>query len=51
MISPEAVAVRDQLIEKGLETPTVDNNLSQEQRYERIKKPNDRRHGYLRFKP
>lgn len=37
MISPEASAVRDQLIEKGLETPTVDNPLSQEQRYERIK--------------
>lgn len=37
MISPEASAVRDQLIEKGLETPTIDNNLSQEQRYERIK--------------
>lgn len=37
MISPEASAVRDQLIEKGLETPTVDNPLSQELRYERIK--------------
>ncbi|MBR9869182.1 MAG: GTP cyclohydrolase I FolE [Oceanospirillales bacterium] len=37
MISPEASAVRDQLIEKGLETPTVGNPLSQEQRYERIK--------------
>ncbi|WP_372738794.1 GTP cyclohydrolase I FolE [Neptunomonas sp.] len=37
MISPEATAVRDQLIEKGLETPTIDNMMSQEQRYERIK--------------
>lgn len=37
MISPEATAVRDQLIEKGLETPTIDNNMPQEQRYERIK--------------
>ena len=37
MISPEATAVRDQLIEKGLETPTIDNTMSQEQRYERIK--------------
>lgn len=37
MISPEAAAVRDQLIEKGLETPTVDTGMSQEQKYERIK--------------
>ncbi|EAR60707.1 GTP cyclohydrolase I FolE [Neptuniibacter caesariensis] len=37
MISAEAAAVRDQLIEKGLETPLVDNGMSQEQRYERIK--------------
>ena len=37
MISPEATAVRDQLIEKGLETPTIDTKMSQEQRYERIK--------------
>lgn len=37
MISPEAAAVRDQLIEKGLETPTLENGMSQEQRYERIK--------------
>ncbi|MCP4595497.1 GTP cyclohydrolase I FolE [Neptuniibacter sp.] len=37
MISPEAKAVRDQLIEKGLETPTFDNGMSEEQRYERIK--------------
>ncbi|MGH1460943.1 MAG: GTP cyclohydrolase I FolE [Neptuniibacter sp.] len=38
MISPEAVAVRDKLIEKGLETPTIDTGMSQEQKYERIKK-------------
>ncbi|WP_415885111.1 GTP cyclohydrolase I FolE [Neptuniibacter sp. QD37_6] len=37
MISAEAAVVRDQLIEKGLETPTIDNGLSQEQKYERIK--------------
>ena len=30
MISPEAAAVRDQLIEKGLETPTIDTGMSQE---------------------
>jgi len=37
MISADAAAVRSQLIEKGLETPTIDNGLTQEQRYERIK--------------
>lgn len=37
MISSEAMAVRDQLIDKGLETPTIDNDMPQEQRYERIK--------------
>jgi GTP cyclohydrolase I len=37
MISPEAAAVRDQLIEKGLETPTIDTGMSQEKKYERIK--------------
>ncbi|KXJ50299.1 GTP cyclohydrolase I FolE [Neptuniibacter pectenicola] len=37
MISAEASAVRDQLIEKGLETPTIDNGMNQEQRYEKIK--------------
>ncbi|BBB30284.1 GTP cyclohydrolase I FolE [Neptunomonas japonica] len=37
MISSEAMAVRNQLIEKGLETPTIDNRMPQEQRYERIK--------------
>jgi len=37
MISPEAAAVRDMLIEKGLETPTIDTGMSQEQKYERIK--------------
>lgn len=36
-MTPEAEAVRNQLIEKGLETPTLDTGLSQEQRYERIK--------------
>lgn len=37
MISPEAAAVREQLINKGLETPTIDNGLDQKQRYEKIK--------------
>ena len=37
MISAEAAAVRDQLNEKGLETPLVENGMSQEQRYEHIK--------------
>lgn len=37
MISSEASKVRDRLIEKGLETPTIDNGMSQEQRYEKIK--------------
>lgn len=37
MISAEAAAVRDQLIEKGLETPTIESPLSQDEKYERIK--------------
>ncbi|WP_415904245.1 GTP cyclohydrolase I FolE [Neptuniibacter sp. QD48_55] len=37
MISAEATAVRDQLIEKGLETPTVESPLTQDEKYERIK--------------
>ncbi|MCW8885311.1 MAG: GTP cyclohydrolase I FolE [Motiliproteus sp.] len=37
MISQEAQAVRDQLIEKGLETPLNQNQFSSEQKYERIK--------------
>lgn len=37
MISAEAAAVRDQLIEKGLETPTIDSPFSQQEKYERIK--------------
>lgn len=37
MISPEAEAVRNQLIETGLETPLVDNGLDNEQRYSIIK--------------
>ena len=36
-ISAEATLVRDALVENGLETPMVDNGLSNEQRYERIK--------------
>ena len=36
-ISAEATLVRDALVENGLETPMVDNGLSTEQRYERIK--------------
>lgn len=37
MISAEAAAVRDQLIEKGLETPTIESPLTQDEKYERIK--------------
>lgn len=37
MITPEAEAVRNQLIEKGLETPLIDNGLDNEQRYSIIK--------------
>lgn len=37
MISSEASKVRDRLIEKGLETPTIDNGMNQEQRYAKIK--------------
>ena len=36
-LSPEATLVRDTLIEQGLETPMIDNGLSSEQKYERIK--------------
>jgi GTP cyclohydrolase I len=37
MISQEAQAVRDQLIEKGLETPLNSISMTREQKYERIK--------------
>jgi len=37
MFSEEAKRVRNALIEKGLETPLVDNGLNSEQKYERIK--------------
>lgn len=36
-ISSEAALVRDALVEKGLETPMVENGLSAEQKYDRIK--------------
>ena len=36
-MKPEAELVRAVLIEKGLETPMVDNPLSQDQQYDRIK--------------
>jgi len=35
-LSPEAVLVRDTLIEQGLETPMIDTGLSPEQKYTRI---------------
>jgi GTP cyclohydrolase I len=35
-LSPEAARVRDTLIQAGLETPMVDNELSPESKYERI---------------
>lgn len=37
MITQEAAAVRDLLIEKGLETPLRENGMNHEQKYERIK--------------
>ena len=36
-LSPEARLVRDTLMEKGLETPMIDNGLSSDQKYQRIK--------------
>lgn len=36
-LSPEALLVRNLLIQKGLETPMIQNGLSQHERYERIK--------------
>ena len=36
-LSPEAYLVRDTLLEQGLETPMIENGLSSEQKYERIK--------------
>lgn len=36
-ISEDAKSVRDVLIERGLETPVVDNGLSRDQKYQRIR--------------
>ncbi len=36
-LSDEAIAVRGALLERGLETPMVANNLSRDQKYERIR--------------
>lgn len=36
-LSPEAVMVRRALVEKGLETPMIDNGLSRDEKYESIK--------------
>jgi GTP cyclohydrolase I len=36
-ISPEATLVRDTLIDQGLETPMIENGLSSDQKYERIR--------------
>ncbi|RMG33950.1 MAG: GTP cyclohydrolase I FolE [Gammaproteobacteria bacterium] len=36
-LTPEAILVRDTLIEQGLETPMIDNGLSNEQKFERVK--------------
>ena len=36
-ISAEAQCVRDALLEKGLETPLIDNGLSAEEKYQRIR--------------
>lgn len=37
MLTPEAITVRDVLIEKGLETPLIETPYSSEQKYERLK--------------
>ncbi len=37
LISEDARRVRDVLIERGLETPLIDNGLSRDQKYERIR--------------
>jgi len=37
-LSPEAMLVRDTLIENNLETPMIENGLDSEQKYERIRK-------------
>ncbi len=36
-LSPEAILVRDTLLEAGLETPMIETGLSEEQKYERIR--------------
>jgi len=36
-LSPEAILVRDTLVQMGLETPMIDNGLSAEQKYTRIR--------------
>ena len=36
-LSPEAILVRNTLIERGLETPMIDTGLTPEQKYQRIK--------------
>ena len=36
-LSPEAILVRDTLVRHGLETPMIDNGLTSEQKYARIK--------------
>lgn len=38
LLSPEAVLVRDTLLEHGLETPMIENGLSAEEKYKRINK-------------
>ncbi|HEY5777047.1 MAG TPA: GTP cyclohydrolase I FolE [Xanthomonadales bacterium] len=36
-LSPEAILVRNTLIERGLETPMIETGLSEQQKYERIR--------------
>ena len=36
-ITPEALRVRDALVERGLETPMVENDLTRDEKYERIR--------------
>ncbi len=37
LLSPEAISVRETLIERGLETPMIDTGLNSVQKYERIR--------------
>ena len=50
-LRPEAVLVRDKLIELGLETPMIDNGLSPDEKKARIQAALRRDHGSARPRP